>query len=173
MQHRTHLVLHILVREISVEVHVVSVCSAHDAIVVPHSGILVAVGVHAGHDVQPHALDDLGHPLVLLIILAEILSEQEQQFSPDNFVPVHVPYVLHLRLVGLVPARFARDLDDVELASLHRCADAVEVRDVRIVFVQLPQVLLQLHVVVVPETRSTEESVLVPRAHLLLHYLTG
>lgn len=60
---------------------------------------LPAVGVHAGHEVDPGAVDQVPDVLVAAdVAVAEVLRQVEQQLAAQDLVAVHVGDVLDLRL---------------------------------------------------------------------------
>lgn len=63
------------------------------------SCFLKAVWVHGGHEVDPSVLDEVDDGLVaLLVLVAKVLSQVDEQLSAHGLVAVHVGDVLELRL---------------------------------------------------------------------------
>lgn len=62
-------------------------------------GHLIAIGVHARHDVYAGAVDELDHLLVLCQpLVAHVHGQMQQQLPAHDLVAVHVTHVLHLWL---------------------------------------------------------------------------
>lgn len=62
-------------------------------------GLLEAVWVHGGHEVDAGAVDEVDDRLVaLLVLVAEVLSQVDEQLSAHSLVAVHVANVLELGL---------------------------------------------------------------------------
>lgn len=58
-------------------------------------GLLKAVWVHGGHEVDAGAVDEVDDRLVaLLVLVAEVLSQVDEQLSAHGLVAVHVANVL-------------------------------------------------------------------------------
>lgn len=63
------------------------------------SGLLKAVWVHGGHEVDARVVDEVDDGLVaLLVLVAQVLSQVDEQLSAHGLVAVHVGDVLKLRL---------------------------------------------------------------------------
>lgn len=61
--------------------------------------LLEAVRVHGGHDVDARAVDELHDGLVaLLVLVAQVLGQVDQQLPAHRLVPMHVANVLKLWL---------------------------------------------------------------------------
>lgn len=60
-------------------------------------GLLEAIWVHGGHEVDAGVVDEVNDGLVaLLVLVAEVLSQVDQQLSAHRLVAVHVGDVLKL-----------------------------------------------------------------------------
>ena len=63
------------------------------------SGLLEAVWVHGGHEVDAGVVDEVDDGLVaLLVLVAQVLGQVDEQLSAHGLVTVHVGDVLKLRL---------------------------------------------------------------------------
>lgn len=62
-------------------------------------GFLEAVWVHGGHEVDAGIVDEVDDGLIaLLVLVAKVLSQVDEQLSAHSLVAVHVGDVLKLRL---------------------------------------------------------------------------
>lgn len=62
-------------------------------------GLLKAVWVHGGHEVDAGAVDEVDDGLVaLLVLIAQVLSQVDEQLPAHGLVAVHVGDVFKLRL---------------------------------------------------------------------------
>lgn len=62
-------------------------------------GLLEAVWVHGGHEVNAGAVDEVDDGLVaLLVLVAKVLSQVDEQLPAHGLVAVHVGDVLKLGL---------------------------------------------------------------------------
>lgn len=60
---------------------------------------LPSVRIHRRHQMDPSRVDEFDDVLIILKIFgAEMVGEFEQEFPAQHLVPVHVGYVLELRI---------------------------------------------------------------------------
>lgn len=63
------------------------------------SGLLEAVGVHGGHEVDAGVVDEVDDGLVaLLVLVAQVLRQVDEQLPAHGLVAMHVGNVLKLWL---------------------------------------------------------------------------
>ena len=62
-------------------------------------GELPAVGIHRGHDVDACGVEELADVHVAIVVLVtQVISQLENQFSSHGFIAMHVGHILKLRL---------------------------------------------------------------------------
>lgn len=62
-------------------------------------GLLESIWIHGGHQVDASVVDEVDDSLVaLLVLVAQVLSQVDDQLSAHGLVSVHIADVLELRL---------------------------------------------------------------------------
>lgn len=62
-------------------------------------GLLEAIGVHGGHEVDAGVVDEVNDgPVALLVLVAKVLSQVDEQLSAHGLIAVHVGHIFKLRL---------------------------------------------------------------------------
>lgn len=61
--------------------------------------LLKAIGVQGWHDVNPGIVDKIDNCLVpLLVLVAQVLGQENEQFSSNCLITMHIPDVFKFRL---------------------------------------------------------------------------
>jgi hypothetical protein len=114
---------------------------------------LPAVWIHGGHKVDSGLFyQSLDVGIACHVLLAEVISQFQDQLATQDLVSVHISYIFKLRLHDLVVSRFRGKLNEIERKSQNRCfREGVDPGDVGTPVVDVLEHLCQFVIIVMFE----------------------